>query len=215
MNDRLKLKLLGTAVLIAAAALQTAAAQTGARSGKEVVDAVCAGCHATGAQGAPRIGDKEAWSRRAAQGLTSLTQHALDGIRRMPAHGGSPELSDLEIGRAVTYMVNRSGGNWIEPAARGTLTAERTGEQVVKLQCVKCHDSGLGGAPKIGDRAAWTPRLTQGIDLAVRSAIRGHGGMPSRGGMADLTDGEIRAAVLYMFSQGSAAPPPARREQER
>lgn len=203
-----RLQLLGTALLVAAAMLQGAAAQTGTRTGKEVVDAVCASCHATGAQGAPRISDRKAWSRRASQGLTSLTQHALDGIRGMPAHGGSPDLSDLEIGRAVTYMVNRSGGNWIEPAGPAALAAERSGEQVVKLQCGKCHESGLGGAPKIGDRAAWSPRLTQGIDMAVRSAIRGHGGMPSRGGMADLTDGEIRAAVAYMFSQSGAAPSP-------
>jgi cytochrome c5 len=182
------------------AASQPAHAQGPERSGKEVVQAVCAGCHATGANGAPRIGDQKAWSRRASQGLTSLTRNALEGIRRMPSHGGNPGLTDLEIGRAVAYMVNQSGGRWVEPATAKDLATERSGEQVVKSQCVKCHEQGLRGAPKIGDREAWIPRMKQGLDYLVRSAIRGHGGMPPRGGQANLTDSEIRAAVLYMFN---------------
>lgn len=76
---------------------------------------------------------------------------------------------------------------------------ERSGEQTVKAQCVKCHGAGMNGAPKIDDRAAWAPRMRQGLDATVRSAIRGHGKMPARGGMADLTDGELRAAISYMF----------------
>lgn len=190
------------------------------RSGKDVVDAVCAACHVKGANGAPRIGDRKAWSERAAQGLTGLTRHALEGIRRMPAHGGNPGLSDLEISRAVTYMVNRSGGRWVEPASAKDLSVERGGEKVVKEQCVKCHQAGVGGAPKIGDRQAWVARLNQGVDPLVRSAIRGHGGMPPRGDQANLTDAELRAAILYMYnpvaapagrSRGASAAQPAAR----
>ncbi|HYA46747.1 MAG TPA: c-type cytochrome, partial [Burkholderiales bacterium] len=195
-----------TAVLVAAVALHPARAQGGDRSGKEVVDTVCAACHATGAKGAPKIGDRKAWSKRASQGLTSLTKHALEGIRQMPAHGGNPDLSDLEIGRAITYMVNRSGGHWVEPASAQAMAIERTGEEVVKAQCVKCHRTGVNGAPKIGDRDAWVPRLKLGVDYLVRSAIRGHGGMPPRGGQANLTDAELRSAIIYMFSPASAVP---------
>src|SRR5712691_2419597 len=181
-------------------ASQRAYSQGAERSGKEVVEAVCGACHATGANGAPKIGDQKAWSKRASQGLTSLTQHALEGIRKMPSHGGNPGLTDLEIGRAVAYMVNQSGGRWVEPATVKDLATERSGEQVVKSQCVKCHQEGLRGAPKIGDREAWIPRMKQGLDSLVRSAIKGHGGMPPRGGQANLTDPEIQAAVLYMFN---------------
>jgi cytochrome c5 len=185
-------------------------AQAAERSGKAVVEAVCAGCHATGASGAPKIGDKKAWSKRAAQGLTGLTEHALKGMRAMPSHGGKLELTDLEIGRAVAYMVNMSGGKWKEPASSKDMAVERSGEQVVKAQCAKCHDKGVGGAPKIGDLAAWTPRLKDGMENLVRSAIRGHGGMPARGGTADLTDNEIRAAVTYMFNPvGTSVKPKA------
>ena len=55
-------------------------AQGAGRSGKDVVDAVCITCHGTGAQGAPKIGDRKAWEKRASQGLTSLTEHALSLI---------------------------------------------------------------------------------------------------------------------------------------
>ena len=204
MNMLSRDRALLAAVLAVAAyvAPQPAGAQRGERSGKEVVESVCASCHAAGAQGAPKIGDRKAWSKRAAQGLTGLTQHALQGIRKMPAHGGSPDLSDLEIARAVAHMVNRSGGRWVEPASLRDLAAERSGAQVVKAQCAKCHQEGVGGAPRIGDRSAWTPRLKDGLDNAVRIAIRGHGGMPARGGEADLTDAEVRSAVLYMINPG-------------
>lgn len=83
---------------------------------------------------------------------------------------------------------------------------ERSGKQVVDEQCSKCHLKGEGGAPKIGDRAAWTPRLKQGMDALVMSGIRGHGGMPARGNRADLTDNEVRSAIIYMFNPASAAP---------
>jgi cytochrome c5 len=185
-------------------AAQTPSTPKRERTGKEVVDATCFACHSTGLNGAPKIGDKKAWAPRASQGLTSLTQHALDGIRKMPPHGATLRVSDLEISRAITYMVNQSGGNWAEPTDKAAKPVVRTGEQVVTAQCIKCHGTGVGGAPKIGDRAAWTPRMSRGIDAVVASAINGHGAMPARGGMTSATDAEIRAAVLYMFNKGTA-----------
>jgi cytochrome c5 len=184
---------------LAAALASPARAQSTGLSGKEVVEAVCAQCHASGAKGAPKIGDKQAWSKRASRGLSSLTDTALKGIRQMPSHGGNQTLSDMEIKRAVAYMVNQSGGKWREPVDKSAPPAPRTGEQIVKAQCIKCHEAGKGGAPKIGDRDAWIPRLKNGLDNTVRSAINGHGGMPARGGLADLTDPEMRSAVIYLF----------------
>ncbi len=193
----------GGLIAIAAVAWTAEAAQTPERTGKEVVESLCISCHGTGAGGAPKIGDQKAWSERAAKGLTGLSKNALAGIRQMPAHGGNPNLTDTEIERAITYMVNQSGGHWTEPVSRTSKPAERTGQQIVEAQCVKCHGTGVGGAPKIGDRAAWIPRVKQGLDVVVRSAIHGHGAMPPRGGMADLTDAEIRSAVVYMFNAGT------------
>lgn len=180
-------------------------AATGEKTGKQVVESACIACHGTGVNGAPKIGDSKAWSKRATQGLSSLTANALKGIRQMPSHGGNPGLTDLEIERAITYMVNQSGGHWAEPINKEAAATERTGEQIVRAQCAKCHETGVGGAPKIGDRAAWIPRMKQGLDAVVRSAINGHGGMPARGGMANLTDAEMRSAVVYMFNTGAVA----------
>ena len=186
----------------------SADAQRKDRQGKEVVDAVCGACHVSGKEGAPRIGDAAAWANRASQGLTGLTAHALTGIRKMPAHGGTAGVTDVEIQRAIVYMVNSSGGNWVEPVAAGAPVA-RTSQAIVQAQCAKCHQAGKDGAPKIGDRTAWTPRLGRGLDSLVASAVHGHGPMPARGGMPDLSDQDIRGAILYMFNYGLPPVPPA------
>src|SRR6185436_7338298 len=66
------------------------------------------------------------------------------------------------------------------------------------------------GAPRIGDRAAWSPRMSAGLEAMVRSATAGHGKMPARGGLANTTDPELRAAISYMFNPaGTPTKPPA------
>ena len=184
------------------AAAQAASAEERERGGKEVVETVCAVCHSTGVNGAPKIGDRTAWAKLTSQGLTSLTGVALKGVRKMPPHGGNPDLTHTEIERDISYMVNHSGGNWIEPASK--LAVQRSGGEVVQTYCAKCHQTGVEGAPRIGDRAAWIPRLKQGFEFLVGSAIKGHGPMPSRGDAANLTDSEIRAAIAYMINGGIA-----------
>ena len=186
------------------AAAQAASAEERERGGKEIVEAVCAVCHRTGVNGAPTIGDRKAWAKLASQGLTSLTGVALKGVRKMPPHGGNPNLTDTEIERAITYMVNQSGGDWIEPVSKRVSAVQRGGGEVVQAYCAKCHQTGAMGAPGIGDRAAWIPRLKQGFEVLVSSAITGHGPMPSRGDAANLTDSEIRAAIAYMINGGIA-----------
>ena len=184
-------------------------AQRKERQGKDVVDAVCGACHLSGKDNAPRIGDAKAWSPRASQGLTALTDNAVKGIRNMPAHGGNAGVSDIEIERAITYMINQSGGHWVEPVGGATPAVVRSSEAIVRAQCATCHETGRDGAPKIGDRAAWIPRLKRGLDALVASTVHGHGPMPPRGGLPDLSDAEIRGAIVYMFNYGvpPVAPP--------
>lgn len=86
-----------------------AAASSGpAKSGKEIWEGTCSGCHASGALGAPKIGDKAAWAPRIAKGLDVLKQHALKGFNQMPAHGGNMSLSDEDVVKALEYMVGQS-----------------------------------------------------------------------------------------------------------
>ncbi len=82
------------------------------KSGEQVVTAVCAACHAAGALGSPKIGDNGAWAPRISQGYDTLVQHAIKGIRSMPARGGNPDLTDGEIANAVAYMANKSGASF-------------------------------------------------------------------------------------------------------
>jgi cytochrome c5 len=156
------------------------------------------------------VGDKAAWTKVIAQGLAPTVDHAIKGIRAMPAKGGNPDFENIEIERAVIFMANKSGGSWKEPpAAVAAKGADRTGEEVVNLACAKCHATGERGAPKIGDSAAWTPRVARGLATVTQAALKGHGGMPARAGMADLSDVEVKRAIEYMFNSGlvkAAAP---------
>lgn len=169
------------------------------RSGKEIVDTVCAGCHTSGKDGAPKIDDRAAWAERAAKGLDKLTENAIAGVRKMPAHGGQAALSDLEMSRAVAYMV--SGGAATEPRKPLNTKKPMSGEKIVEERCQSCHATGTNGAPKLGDSADWNPRLSGGVDRLVKSATQGHKSMPARGGLANLSDKDMKAAVEYMLAQ--------------
>lgn len=94
-------------------------------------------------------------------------------------------------------------------AAASAQYRERTGKEIVDATCATCHAGGAEGAPKIGDRAAWTPRMKVGLEALVKSAVHGHGAMPARGGVADLSDPEVRSAVIYMFNYGIPTAPAA------
>lgn len=86
-------------------------------NGGEVVNQSCAACHTTGLMNAPKIGEATAWKARIALGLETLTKHATEGIRTMPARGGNPDLTDNEVASAVVFMTNQSGANFAEPMA--------------------------------------------------------------------------------------------------
>lgn len=199
------------------------------KTGKQVFDAVCAACHATGALNAPKLGDKGAWAKLIKQGFDTLTQTAIKGVRQMPPRGGNPDLSDTEVARAVAFMANQSGANWKEPeakpAAKPELTAKAPeakpeasakppapaqatakpdagqGKAIYDKACAACHAAGVAGAPKIGDKAAWAPRLKSGADALHASAIKGKGAMPPKGGNPGLSDADVKAAVDFMLSQ--------------
>jgi cytochrome c5 len=111
--------------------------------------------------------------------------------------GGSSSLSDLEVSRAIAYMV--SGGHAADPDKPYSSPRHRTGEQIVQERCQACHGTGKEGAPRIGDMAAWQPRLKAGGALGQvgHRWSQCHAGP---GGMAQLSDAEMAAAVIYMIN---------------
>lgn len=99
-------------------------------------------------------------------------------------------------------------------AETGPAPGSRTGEQVYQSVCKTCHESGLAGAPKFGDKAAWVTPIALGYNVLIQHAINGlqRNGkvMPPKGGNPDLTDTEVARAVAYMANAaGAAFQPPA------
>jgi len=250
------------------------------KSGEQVFAAQCSACHASGALGAPKLGDAGAWAARIKTGLNALIHSALAGKGQMPPQSGG-DFSDYEIARAVVFMTNKAGAGFSDPAppaatAPATTTTaagagmgvagtavttaaapnaggspmpdpnagrpETTAQAALNAQvrdvppnadpgraktqvaannaaaaattapaaataapalfaqvCSTCHTPGIAGAPKVGDKAAWAPRIAQGIDALTANAIKGKGAMPPKGG-SSASDADIKAVVTYMVN---------------
>lgn len=180
------------------------------KSGQEVYDAVCTSCHTPGALGAPKFDSKGDWVGRLGQGYDTLIKHAIEGIRQMPPRGGDGDLSDVEVARAVAYMANSAGANFKAPEAAAPATAAAVasakpdpakGKAVYDTSCAACHATGVAGAPKAGDKAAWSARMGQGYAGLYDNALKGIRGMPAKGGNADLPDADLANAVGYLFTE--------------
>jgi cytochrome c5 len=89
----------------------------------------------------------------------------------------------------------------VEFGAAAAPAGARKGEDIVKSTCAACHQAGVANAPKIGDRAAWGPRIKQGLQGMLAVATKGKGAMPPRGGDASLTDAELTRAIIFMANQ--------------
>ena len=78
--------------------------------------------------------------------------------------------------------------------------AAKGGEEIVKEVCSACHQAGVANAPKLGDKAAWAPRLKLGVDGLLQSVIKGKGAMAPRAGTS-LSDQELARAIVFMTNQ--------------
>ncbi|MEI6651701.1 MAG: c-type cytochrome [Chlorobiaceae bacterium] len=79
------------------------------------------------------------------------------------------------------------------------------GKTLYESNCAACHDSGSSGAPKLGNKEAWSGRMAEGKDVMIKKAITGIDGkigmMPPRGGNTSLTDEDVKTVILYMTSK--------------
>jgi len=87
-----------------------------------------------------------------------------------------------------------------QPAA-GSTAASDSGKAVYQNTCAACHETGVSGAPKVADKAAWAPHIAKGKDQLVQSVINGKGAMPPKAGNPSLSEADIRAAVDYIVNQ--------------
>ena len=88
-----------------------------------------------------------------------------------------------------------------EQTPAGSTAASDQGKEVYQKTCSSCHETGVSGAPKIGDKTAWDSLIAKGKDQLVQSVINGMGAMPPKAGNPSLSEEEIRAAVDYMVDQ--------------
>ena len=103
------------------------------------------------------------------------------------------------------------GAGQVALAQASTPKTDMTGEQVYQAVCKTCHENGVAGAPKFGDKSAWAPHIKQGAEHLFANAIKGNNAMPPKGGNADLSDVEVQRAVVYMANHAGATfkEPPA------
>jgi cytochrome c5 len=135
----------------------------------------------------------------------------------MPAKGGNTSLSDDAVKSAVDYMIGREAGGQKATAAEGageSTTATQAeedntemvaadhsaGEAVYNASCSVCHAAGVAGAPKLGDAAAWEPRIAQGTEVLYTHALNGFNAMPPKGGNVSLSDDDVKGVVIFMLS---------------
>jgi cytochrome c5 len=115
------------------------------------------------------------------------------------AMGSSPKV-DEEATNARIQPVARVE---LAPAAAKS-SGPRSGADLYKAVCGACHEAGVAGAPKLGDKAAWAPRIALGLDGLLKSAIAGKNAMPPKGGAADASDAEMKAAIAFMANKAGA-----------
>ncbi len=143
-------------------------------------------------------------------------------VLAMHIYGKNPVPQSPEHGRQVAERIAPVGAVYAGDTGRAAMLAAQEaakkaaasqvayggttdGKTIFGNLCQSCHSSGAGGAPRIDDKAAWAPRVAQGVETLIKHAIEGYTGkagmMPARGGNPALTDEQVKATVEWMVSQ--------------
>jgi cytochrome c5 len=118
--------------------------------------------------------------------------------------GQEPEAVVIENIKPVgqVYVAGESEPEPVAVTADAGAAAEpKSGEEIYNGSCMSCHATGAAGAPKVGDAAAWAPRIAQGKDKLLANAVNGLNAMPPKGLCMACSDADIEAAIDYMVSQ--------------
>ncbi len=146
---------------------------------------------AVGAYGARSLKDDPAMSDAAvARRLAPVAVVAIDP--NAPPPSATPAATPARAASAVPTIP--------PPATKAAQGGTASGKTTFDTVCTACHGTGVAGAPKLGDKAAWAPRIKTGKDALYAAALRGKGAMPAKGGNPALPDADVKAAVDYMVS---------------
>ena len=135
-----------------------------------------------------------AYGERSLEGSAAMTPEAL-ATRIGPVAklqvDGAPPVAPAGDGQKVAAVAAPAA-----PAAAG----KPDGKKTYDTACMACHATGAAGAPKLGDKAAWGPRVKSGSEALYASALKGKGAMPAKGGNASLSEADVKAAVDYLLA---------------
>ena len=118
---------------------------------------------------------------------------AIIGLVYYVVSDAKPAAGTVNMEKSIAQRLQKVGSVEIRDANREL----KGGEAVYNAQCTTCHAQGIAGSPKVGDLAAWAPRIKTGYDALLTSALKGKGAMAAQGG-GDFEDLEIARAVVYM-----------------
>ena len=111
------------------------------------------------------------------------------------------EIDSTSLVAAASDNLKPIGASATSDSKPAAPVAARSGKEVYDTVCTTCHATGVAGAPKIDDKAAWEPRIATGFDALMATAINGKGAMPARGGNPSVTDAELKATIIYMAKE--------------
>jgi cytochrome c5 len=141
-------------------------------------------------------------------GIVLLVQFVVDRPTADPAALAPEAVAERihPVGRVVFADSPEAAKEGAAPSAPAPAAATMAkagppdGKKIYEGTCVACHGTGVAGAPKFGDKAAWAPRIATGMDTLLKVALNGRGAMPPKGGNASLSKDEVHAAIEYMVS---------------
>jgi len=166
--------------------LAEASGPKGNLAGDAVYGQVCKTCHEAGLAGAPKTGDKAAWTARIAQGQGTLVQHAVAGYQGkagvMPPKGGNADLADAEVERAVVYLANQAGAGWKETAPPAAPVATAVAPAAASVAPAAAAPANVAAAPAAATPPADGKKTYDSVCVACHGA--GIAGAPKFGDKA-------------------------------
>ena len=121
------------------------------------------------------------------------------GLVNYVVTANKPAAGASNTAESVAARIQKVGSVQVRDANRPL----KAGEDVYQVQCAACHAAGLAGAPKMGDKTAWAPRIKTGYEALLNSALKGKNAMGAQGG-GDHNDTEIGRAVVHMANASGA-----------
>lgn len=116
-----------------------------------------------------------------------------------PVQAPAPQVAEPETPPAAAPDEQQAAAE----APAETQASSVDAQKIYKTSCQACHVAGVAGAPKLGDKEAWAPRIAKGNDALFSSVMNGLKAMPPKGTCMSCSEDELRAAMEYMVGQGS------------